>query len=204
MRRQLLYARRDGPGHEHVRVSSNADRGGGTRVQSTVVTEREGAPLTVTYELRVDSAWRTRSLTVECRGAESGPVSLTAAEPGAWTVETGSVAAGDADDGGAAALDGCLDVDVAVTPFTNTLPVRRLDLAVGEAAVVDVVYVSVPDGSLSRARQRYTRRPGDCSGPSYRYESLTTGYETELALDHEGFVRVYPGLYDLERKQGAD
>ncbi|MBA3412108.1 MAG: putative glycolipid-binding domain-containing protein [Actinobacteria bacterium] len=34
---------------------------------------------------------------------------------------------------------GCIDVDVSTTPFTNSLPVRRLELEPGDSAVIEVV-----------------------------------------------------------------
>lgn len=42
-------------------------------------------------------------------------------------------------------LDGCLDVDVAATPLTNTFPIRRYEaLAVGESVTTAIAWVDVP------------------------------------------------------------
>ena len=88
-------------------------------------------------------------------------------------------------------LRDCTDIDIAVTPFTNTLPIRRLNLEVGEAAEIDVVYVTVPDLTLSPAPQRYTR----LDDRIYRFESLDSGYTADITVDDHGLVTDYPGLF---------
>ena len=37
-----------------------------------------------------------------------------------------------------------IDVDISATPFTNTLPIRRLGLQPGEFAELDVAFVDAP------------------------------------------------------------
>jgi hypothetical protein len=81
------------------------------------------------------------------------------------------------------------DVDIAITPFTNTLPIRRLRLAVGESAEIDATYVAAPDFEVSTMRQRYTR----VDEHRYRYES--PGFEALLTLDEHDLVTEYPGLW---------
>jgi hypothetical protein len=85
-----------------------------------------------------------------------------------------------------------VDVDLWPTPFTNTLPVRRLRLAEGVAAEIRVLYVNAPDLSVSAQVQRYTRQGGGL----YRFESLEDGFTSEIELDEQGLVRVYPGLFE--------
>ncbi|MFB6154713.1 MAG: putative glycolipid-binding domain-containing protein [Haloferacaceae archaeon] len=195
MRRQLLWTRLDAHGLDHCRVSSNAARGGGTRVQGTVVTRFDGHPATVAYEIRADREWRTRALDVTVHGQQTGRLSLVTDDPGEWEVEAGQAGTD---------VAGPVDVDLAATPFTNTLPIRRLDLGVGEAADVPVVYVSAPDLTVSVADQRYTRLGPAGDGERYRYENATSGFEAEITVDAEGFVVSYPGLYDRVASVGDD
>lgn len=91
----------------------------------------------------------------------------------------------------AIALDECVDIDIAVTPFTNTLPIRRLNLYPGESAEITVVYIAVPELTLAPARQRYTRL-GDST---YRFESLVSGFTADITVDTHGLVVDYPGLF---------
>lgn len=83
---------------------------------------------------------------------------------------------------------GCLDVDIAITPLTNTLPIRRLDLAVGASREIEVVYIGIPDLAIRRSTQRYTRLTN-----GYRYESGS--FSADLEVDAEGLVRTYSNLW---------
>jgi hypothetical protein len=89
-------------------------------------------------------------------------------------------------------LAGAIDVDLTATPFTNTLPVRRLELRNGQAEVIAVVYVEIPSLTVVARRQRYT-----CLEPGrrYRFESLESGFTREIEVDDDGLVRTYPGLF---------
>jgi hypothetical protein len=188
MRRQLLWTRLDQHGLDHCRVSSNADRGGGTRIRGTLLTLCDGDPTTVSYEIRADREWRTRSLDLTVHGAHTGRLSLVADDPGDWVVEAGDTEV---------ELDGPIDVDTPFTPVTNTLPLRRFDLDVGETTEVPVVYVSLPELSVSVVEQRYTRFTSDEDVDDvYRYEDDGADLQTEIVVDGEGFVVAYPQLFD--------
>jgi uncharacterized protein len=90
------------------------------------------------------------------------------------------------------ALRQCVDIDIQATPFTNTLPIRRLALARGESAVVEVAWIGVPALSVQPARQRYTALE---PGALYRFESLEQPFAADLPVDGEGLVLDYPGLF---------
>jgi uncharacterized protein len=61
---------------------------------------------------------------------------------------------------------GWSDVDLEVTPSTNTIPIRRLDLKVGESQEVNAVWVRFPSLELEPLRQQYTRHDEN----HYRYQ----------------------------------
>ncbi len=80
-----------------------------------------------------------------------------------------------------ATLDGCTDVDISVTPFTNTLPIRRLNLDQDESTEIETVYISVPELQVETAIQRYTCLDSlDDEGGRYRYESVPSGFTAEF------------------------
>ena len=89
-------------------------------------------------------------------------------------------------------LDGAIDVDLPMTPFTNTLPIRRLNLRAGESADLRVVYIVMPAGSITVNPQRYV-----CLEPRrrYRYESLDSDFVQEIEVDADGLVTTYPDLF---------
>ena len=94
-------------------------------------------------------------------------------------------------------LEGCTDVDLSATPFTNTLPIRRLDLGEGGSSEIAVVYVDVPDMRLDVSRQRYTCLERNADGGLYRYEDRGSfrGFTADLPVDADGLVLDYPGIF---------
>jgi hypothetical protein len=92
-------------------------------------------------------------------------------------------------------LNDCIDIDISATPFTNTLPIRRLQLARGQSSEIKVVYIAVPEMELKPAMQRYTCLEIKPYGRLYRYESLPSGYTNEFWVDTDGLIIDYPGLF---------
>ncbi len=90
------------------------------------------------------------------------------------------------------ALAGAIDVDFSASPFTNPLPIRRLDLVAGQSAEITVVYVRFPDLELALDRQRYT-----CIEPwrRYRYEAVDGDFAAVIDVDDQGLVTLYDGLF---------
>ena len=88
-------------------------------------------------------------------------------------------------------LDGCIDPDISMTPFTNTVAIRRLASRVGEAAEIKVAYILVPELSLRAAPQRYTR----LADQLWRFDGLDIDFTADITLDDDGFVVEYPGLF---------
>ena len=168
LERDVAWTALQWPGLEHVHVRFGP---GGWRAAGIAVAVIDGEPTHVVYELATDSAGAVRRL--ELRGP-AGSISLLGDGHGHWT---------DRPD-----LDGCLDVDIAITPLTNTLPIRRLNLTVGESADIDVVYVQVPELVVERAVQSYAR-----TTTGYRYASGS--FTADLDVDEDGLVTAYSDLW---------
>jgi uncharacterized protein len=96
-----------------------------------------------------------------------------------------------ADGTGLPELDGCIDPDISMTPFTNTVAIRRLGSKVGEATEIKVAYILVPELSLRAAPQRYTR----LADRLWRFDGLDIDFTADLTVDEAGFVVQYPGLF---------
>lgn len=139
------------------------------------------------YRVRTDAEMRTREVLVEYLGRPKLHVVSDGA--GNWrdTIR----------DRALPMLRGCVDVDIAITPSTNTLPIKRLRLKAVEATEISVVYIPLPEQITGtflpwRAEQRYT-----CliPGQRYRYKSLPAGFAAELEVDEDGFVLDYPPIF---------
>ena len=142
----------------------------------------EPEPYLVEYRLEAPSDWITRRLEVEASGAGwRRSLSLEHDGHGRWTADGERVPD----------VDGALDCDLAFSPLTNLMPVRRSALHErlgGEDFVM--AWVSVPDLRLHASPQRYEHvRPG-----VVRYVALDGDFTAELELDEDGLVVRYPRL----------
>lgn len=135
------------------------------------------------FTVHTDLAWTTRTARVDVIDARGAHVLELANRAGQWTVN------GDT----APELEGCVDVDVAAAPLTNTLPIRRLGLEPGEHRDIHVAWVDVPGLKVTRMRQRYTRLfPSDGTD---RYQYRDSGFgEFDLTVDRNGLVVDYERL----------
>jgi hypothetical protein len=181
MRREVIWEFVPEPGMEHLRLAVGDD---GVAADGLVVGVDEGAAFRARYEIHCDAAWRVR----EVRAAllDGGEIHLLADGAGRWAA---------ADGAGRSDLAGCLDVDIRVTPFTNTLPIRRLGLRPGESAELAVAYFALPALAVTRELQRYSCLAAGPDGGLYRYESLPGGFRADLPVDADGLVVDYPGLF---------
>ena len=87
---------------------------------------------------------------------------------------------------------GAVDVDLGWTPFTNTLPIRRLSLAVGQkSGPVTAAWVRFPDLGLEPLTQEYERT----AARRYRYTSGGGSFAADLEVDDDGLVIDYSGIW---------
>jgi hypothetical protein len=91
-------------------------------------------------------------------------------------------------------LYGCADVDVVATAATNTFPIRRLSLKVGQAKTIPVAWIDVPSLRVRRIEQTYRRVAKDV----YEYSTATFG-PARLTVDEDGIVIDYEGFAERIR-----
>ncbi|MBV9537679.1 MAG: putative glycolipid-binding domain-containing protein [Acidisphaera sp.] len=168
-----------GLGAEHLVLRETAE---GVVAEAVVIGAREGTPFGLRYRLACDARWRVREAAFSLVGEERR-LDLRADGEGNWRDGGGQAVA---------ALQGCVDIDVSATPFTNTLPIRRLGLAPQTAVDIIVAYVAVPALTVASALQRYTCLE---TGRRYRYEGPLRRFTAELCVDQDGLVLDYPGLF---------
>jgi len=178
----MLWRRLDTPGHDACHLLEDK---GGWRLSGTAVFQQEGAPACLTYALAGDRSWRTGRAEVSgWIGAVAVDVTVIRTGSGEW-IMNGAMVPG---------LEGLVDLDLAFTPATNLLQLRRVNLAEGHRAEVPVAWLDVVAGSLSRLPQTYERR----TRLTYWYESPTAPYSGLLEVDPSGFIARYPGLWEAE------
>jgi hypothetical protein len=178
----IVWRRLDEPGHDFARLVSTAD---GVTIHGVSVVAYDGTPSAVRFEIRCDRAWRTRAVEIDgWIGVDAVRSAIATDGAGEWVQEGEPVES----------VRGCLDIDLAFSPFTNLLPIRRLGLRVGEEAAVRAAWVPFPELALQPLDQRYRR----LSEGRYRYESDGGRFVRELEVSPTGFVTRYPGLWEAE------
>ena len=155
----------------------------GFEARGEVAATLDGSPLKASYLVETDATWRTRHVRVAVNGG--GTLEILSDGAGHWRRADGAALP---------ELDGCLDPDISMTPFTNTVAIRRLGSKVGEAAEIKVAYILVPELSLRAAPQRYTH----LSQRRWRFDGLDIDFTADITVDNEGFVVDYPGLFQRE------
>ncbi|MBC5806528.1 MAG: putative glycolipid-binding domain-containing protein [Candidatus Eremiobacter antarcticus] len=155
------WARYDGLGMEYFTLSHD---GGGCSLAGHVILSHAGRAQLIDYHIACDEKFETRSCRiVAAAGAERRQLELRRED-----------------------LLGCAELDLEFTPSTNTLPIHRLKLDVGQTARITCAWVRYPGFSIEPLQQSYTR----LSEARYRYQSGS--FHADLDVDQWGLVRDYP------------
>ena len=133
------------------------------------------------FIVRLDQHWMTREAEVNSVSVEGRRrLSLRVDEAGEWWRDGYLVSD----------LRGCVDIDVAATPLTNTFPIRRFaSLGVAEHRTTPVAWVEVPNLHVARVEQTYRRLAPN----RWEYSDPAHG-AFELSVDDHGFVIDYEGF----------
>lgn len=159
------------------------------------------------YRLSTGTGWVTTRLEVVAEAAGiRRELDLRREPTGAWTARRTVYEPGDwwVEDLDLGDLDGAEDVDLALCPLTNTMPVLRGGFLGasrrGEdlTRTVTTAWVDVPHLTVEPSRQTYRSLPAaDDGAPRVRYRSDGPDGEdfiAELLLDPDGLVVAYPGV----------
>ena len=168
----------EGVGLEHLLLSER-------RADSVLLAiDDEQGPFRLGYRLLWDDAWRLREAQLEATTQQQHrTLGLHSDGQGHWRDGAGMPLAD---------LAGCIDIDIWPTPFTNSFPIRREPMAVGERREFRMAWVFAPDLTVQPQAQAYTR----LGERRYLFENLDgSGFQAELPVDDDGVVIDYAGLF---------
>jgi uncharacterized protein len=174
-----MWASVDATGLERFQLAHTAEA---WLLRGTILRVHAGHAMEVRYRITCNSCWQTINARVDLHvGSESRTLILENLE-GSWTANGDEVNQ----------FDGCRDVDLGWTPSTNTLAIRRLDLARRNGReAVDAAWIRFPDLTLERLDQVYEFL-GD---RTYRYMSRGGTFKAEIVVDESGVVDEYKGYW---------
>ena len=179
MQANLLWTGREYYSLENCVV--NVDHRGAT-VDSEIVGMYENSLYRVGYRIITSPSWEVTSFELTTQVFDKRKsYGYQSDGKGAWTC----------DGKPCPEFSGCIDVDIPLTPFTNTLPIRRLQLEVGQTQEIRVLYLDVLAREFKPVRQKYHR----LSGSQYQYENVPNDFEAVITVDGDGLVVDYPELF---------
>ena len=184
MIRHIMWTPANQPGFEHLKLTKLAHR---VTASGLIIGLDGQTPYRVRYEIGCDAKWQVRRLDIEQLDVST--------EHGLFFVSDGHGSWATADGEPLPNLDGCLDVDIQATPFTNTIPIERLQLKNGQSAVLKVLYISVPAMEYKVVEQTYTCVTNTLAGGTYRYHSISAGKEVEVTTDRDGLIVNFPDRF---------
>lgn len=186
--RRRTWRRVDGEWVDEVSVTRQA--GGWTvagDIDSAGGSEWFAPPFHGHYRVETEADWRTRRASLDLTLA-SGPVRFDLRHDGhgIWSDKDGHVIT---------EVCECLDIDLYVTPATNTLAIRRLALGVGQSAGMVAALVAPDDTtgvwSIQPSQQVYER----VTQSLYRFTSFddagVVDFTCDLDVDSDGLIRSY-------------
>ena len=178
----ILWRRVDQPGHDSARLWFQDPY---WNLVGAAIFIEDRRPCRLDYQVFCDASWNTVFGKVNgWVGDKTVELEFTADTNQHWRLnETKCVA-----------VAGCIDIDLSFTPATNLLPIRRLQLPIGEEAGVRAAWLRFPTFTLEPLEQTY-RRVG---AETYRYKSLGGKFVKELKVNKAGFVTRYPGFWKIE------
>jgi hypothetical protein len=175
----VLWQREGQTSLEHFRLSKLP---GMFALQGILLSGGEAAPQQIHYMVSCGLDWVTQAVHVTLiEGEQVRRLQLERDGSGIWRRDTEVLPE----------FEGLHDVDLQITPATNTLPIRRLQLDPGESADTDALWIRFPELALERLPQRYTRAAEN----QYTYESRGGAFRADVDVDDEGVVVRYGNIW---------
>jgi hypothetical protein len=181
----IIWRRLDQPGHEFSRLSLED---GCYNLSGTAIFIHDTLSCKLDYTVWCDSGWQTFSAKVTGRvGMERVNIEVSVDTSRRWRLNGQEVSK----------VEGCFDLDLNFSPSTNLLPIRRLGLEIGQREEVQTAWLRFPDFILEPLEQVYHR----VDRATYRYESGRGRFVTELLVNEQGFVVLYPNFWEEQKGQ---
>ena len=184
MQTNLLWTGREYHSLENCILNTGAM---GSEAQSIIIGTYDNKIYQVEYRIRTNENWQTIYCEVQSRHSDQrAHVILESDGRGNWTLDGKTQYQ----------FQGCMDVDIPLTPFTNTLPIKRLSLRNGDEHEIKVIYLDLLKGQIVPVSQKYIR----LSDSEYHYQNVPNDFEAKIAVDELGLVVDYPRLFALTAK----
>lgn len=136
----------------------------------------------VEYQVNLDLNWITKELKIVIDGHDS--LDLRSDCKGCWYDINGN----EMD-----RLAGAIDIDISATPFSNSLPINRIEWSPDQECHFEMVYISIPSLEVKKVPQSYKYISNEDNKKFFNYRCYD--YETTICVDGDGTVISYPNVF---------
>lgn len=179
MQTNVLWTGRAYYSLENCLVNTKED---GTEITSVIVGSYENALYRVEYQIKTNPDWETVSFEIKCQH-DNKITSYNFQSDGTGNWNNNGVPV--------ANFKGCIDIDISLSPFTNTLPIKRLRLPLRKPEQIKVLYIDLLKKNIKAVQQKYTR----LSDTTYQFENVPNDFDAVITIDELGLVVDYPELF---------
>lgn len=176
---QARWRRLDLPGTDAAQLQRGVE---GWRLTGRAGFTDGDAPWDLEYEVDCGTDWVTTGARINgTTGDAAVSLQIARSSAGEWSLNGKDVPL----------VAGHRDIDLAFTPATNLISLRRLNLTIGEEEEVVAAWLTFPKLSLMPLRQWYRRE----SLTTYAYRVPDLSFSAKLTVRPDGFVSDYAGLW---------
>jgi hypothetical protein len=159
-----------------------SDAGIEARSELSGATE-DGTPYEIRYLIELSPDWQVQHVHIEDTKDEGGLLDLIY-ENGKWFAGL--------DDYLGEEFDNVPFVDITLTPFTNTPPIKQLNFEGTESQKINVLYIDLPSFTWRRVEQYYSK----IGNNTYHYQDVEKpDFQADIVVDDDGLMVVYPNLF---------
>ena|SRR5436305_2900487 len=159
----------------------------GNEIISTIIGNYEKQIYKVDYSVTTNKNWETLSAAIQTQLDNSTGLFSLEKKNEKYFIN------GEPDE----RLKNIFDIDISLTPFTNTLPINRLKLKSKERKVIEVIYFDILQKEIKPVKQIYTRLTTN----EYLYENYDKSFKAKIKVDNHGLVVDYPKLFEMTAKR---
>ncbi len=155
-------------------------------VHSTIIQAAEGVADAnlVNYQVDLDANWITKKVKLN---VDQQALELHSDGKGNWSNSEGEEIE---------TLKGCIDIDISATPFSNSMPINRLNWTSHQKEHFHMAYIAVPSLEYKKVPQSYQYLREEDGIRYFLYRCYD--YETTIAVDSNGLVVDYPGVFSRQ------
>ncbi len=183
MQQNIIWSGKKFQSLENCRINTTAS---GFEISSNIIGIFNNKIVNAEYIILTTKNWKTRSFQIDLlMDGNKITYEYESDTIGNWTTKGEPVVE----------LNDCIDIDISLTPFTNTLPINRLIMNENDQQEINVVYIDLLEQKIKNIQQRYTKQDAD----RYLYQNITIPYEATLIITETGLVKDYPHVFEMEK-----